>query len=127
MTDTVLWSIGYDDLQEMYARTTVGGRIGRLAAEELYIRNFTYIDRTVLEDPTAFFGAERLIRDLDEIEERWTFGFRPEELPSYLAPYGMTLKEDKGAAEYRLQYLPERNSILKGYEFYRVARAVIGP
>ncbi|HVV03997.1 MAG TPA: cyclic nucleotide-binding domain-containing protein [Puia sp.] len=38
LTDTVLWSIGYGHLQEMYARTTVGDRIGRLAAEELYIR-----------------------------------------------------------------------------------------
>jgi len=38
LTDTILWSIGYDHLQEMYTRTTVGDRIGRLAAEELYIR-----------------------------------------------------------------------------------------
>ena len=37
LTDTILWSITYDDLQEMYAVTTVGNRIGRLAAEELYI------------------------------------------------------------------------------------------
>jgi len=88
---------------------------------------FTYIDRMVLEYPAAFFGAERLIRDLDDIEERWTFGFCPEELPSYLDSCGMILKEDKGAAEYRQQYLPERKSILKGYEFYRVARAIILP
>jgi CRP-like cAMP-binding protein len=38
LTDVVLYSICYDDLQEMYADTTVGDRIGRKAAEELYIR-----------------------------------------------------------------------------------------
>jgi len=38
LTDTVLWSISYEDLQEMYSRTAVGNRIGRLAAEELYIK-----------------------------------------------------------------------------------------
>ena len=38
LTDAILWSIAYDDLQEMYARTSVGERVGRLAAEELYIR-----------------------------------------------------------------------------------------
>jgi len=84
---------------------------------------FTYVDRKVLEDPTAFFGGERLLNDLAAIEERWTFGFRPEELPGYLAGFGMQLIRDSGAADYRQQYLPERRKILKGYEFYRVAMA----
>ena len=34
---------------------------------------FTYIDRRVLEEPAAFFGAERLLRDLERLEEKWTF------------------------------------------------------
>lgn len=38
LTDVVLWSIRYEDLQEMYATTAVGDRIGRLAAEEQYIK-----------------------------------------------------------------------------------------
>ncbi|MBN9386183.1 MAG: Crp/Fnr family transcriptional regulator [Chitinophagaceae bacterium] len=38
LTDVELWSIGYDHLQEMYALTSVGDRVGRLAAEQLYIR-----------------------------------------------------------------------------------------
>jgi CRP-like cAMP-binding protein len=38
LTDVVLYSICYDDLQEIYALTSVGDRIGRKAAEELYIR-----------------------------------------------------------------------------------------
>lgn len=37
LEDTVLWSISYDDLQEVYTRTSVGQLIGRKASEELFI------------------------------------------------------------------------------------------
>lgn len=84
---------------------------------------FTYIDKKVLEEPSAFFGAQRLLQDLDAIEERWTFGFRPSALPGYLSEFGLQLIKDSGAADYRQQYIPERRKILRGYEFYRVAMA----
>lgn len=87
---------------------------------------FTYVDKEVLEHPSSFFGAERLLKDLDEIEERWTFGFAPDQLPAYLRSFRYRLVEDTGAAGYREKYLPERKSILKGYEFYRVALAERG-
>jgi methyltransferase (TIGR00027 family) len=87
---------------------------------------FTYVDRKVLEEPSSFFGAERLLKDLDAIEERWTFGFAPDELPAYLHSFQFRLVEDMGAAGYREKYLPERKGILKGYEFYRVALAERG-
>ena len=38
ITDTILWSITYTDLQEIYASTTIGNTIGRLASEGLFIR-----------------------------------------------------------------------------------------
>ena len=38
LVDTELWSIAYDDLQAVYAASEVGNRLGRLAAEQLYIR-----------------------------------------------------------------------------------------
>jgi hypothetical protein len=76
-----------------------------------------------LDRPGSFFGAEKLLKDLEELEEKWTFGFTPTELPGYLRAFGLKLLEDSGAADYREKYLPERKSILKGYEFYRVAMA----
>lgn len=82
---------------------------------------FTYIHQLVLDDPHSFFGAEKLLNDLAEIEERWTFGIDPDELPAYLDKYGLTLVEDAGAIEYRDRYLPDRSE--RGYEFYRVAIA----
>lgn len=84
---------------------------------------FTYIHRRVLDEPAAFFGAERLLRDLEVIEERWTCGFDPAKMSGYLASFGMELMEDADAAEYRQRYIPERKVLLKGYEFYRVAMA----
>lgn len=82
---------------------------------------FTYVHKMVLDNPESFHGAEKLLNDLDKIHERWTFGFRPEELKEYLNRFNLALLEDKGATEYRQKYLPRNTE--KGYEFYRVAFA----
>jgi len=95
--------------------------LGRFAKGSSVI--FTYVHKQVLEEPAAFFGAEKLLDDLDAIEERWTFGFYPHELPGYLGRYGFRLTEDTGAADYRRKYLSGREHLFKGYEFYRVAHA----
>jgi CRP-like cAMP-binding protein len=38
LTDTVLWSLTYEDLQQIYAEITIGDKIGRLASEELFLK-----------------------------------------------------------------------------------------
>ncbi|KFF13632.1 Crp/Fnr family transcriptional regulator [Flavobacterium hydatis] len=38
ITNTILWSLNYDDLQEIYAKTDVGNKIGRLASEDLFLK-----------------------------------------------------------------------------------------
>lgn len=38
LTPVVLWSITYNDLQEVYRHTAVGNLIGRLAAEDLFLK-----------------------------------------------------------------------------------------
>jgi methyltransferase (TIGR00027 family) len=83
---------------------------------------FTYVDEKVLQEPAAWFGAEKLLRDVADLEERWTFGWKPVALRKYLQAFEMELLEDKDAIEYRRQYMPARTE--KGYEFYRVAFAV---
>ena len=82
---------------------------------------FTYVHKEILDNPRAFFGGEKLLKDLEKIEEHWTFGFYPNELSKYLSNFGLTLVEDLGATAYRQKYLAERTE--KGYEFYRVAIA----
>jgi methyltransferase (TIGR00027 family) len=82
---------------------------------------FTYVHQTVLDHPQSFFGAESLLKNLHTIEEQWTFGFLPLELPDFVRQFGFELLEDCGAEDYRQRYIPERKNILKGYEFYRVA------
>lgn len=83
---------------------------------------FTYVHKDILENPGSFLGGEKLLTDLDKLEEKWTFGFKPEELSDYLKSFDMMLIEDMGAIEYRSKYLPNRDE--KGYEFYRAAIAV---
>lgn len=82
---------------------------------------FTYVHKQVLDNPASFIGGEKLLKDLKTLEERWTFGFLPNELSDYLSQFNLALVEDSGATAYRQQYLPAR--VENGYEFYRVAMA----
>lgn len=82
---------------------------------------FTYVHQEILTNPSSFLGGEKLLKDLEKLEEHWTFGFLPSELPDYLKQFNLNLIEDLGAKEYREKYLLNRNE--KGYEFYRVAIA----
>jgi methyltransferase (TIGR00027 family) len=80
---------------------------------------FTYVHRDILENPESFLGGEKLLNDLNQLEEKWTFGFLPNELPNYLNQFNIKLIEDLGANDYRNKYLPKRTE--NGYEFYRTA------
>lgn len=80
---------------------------------------FTYVHKDILQNPDSFLGGEKLLEDLKNIEEHWTFGLFPEEVKNFLNPFGIKLLEDLGADEYRERFLPNRSE--KGYEFYRTA------
>lgn len=91
--------------------------ISKFAKNSIVI--FTYIHKEILENPKSFLGGEKLLKDLNELEEQWTFGFLPNELSDYLNQFDIKLIEDLGANEYRERFLPNRSE--KGYEFYRTA------
>lgn len=38
ITESVLWSLTYEDLQQIYAETAIGNEIGRLAGEALFLK-----------------------------------------------------------------------------------------
>lgn len=80
---------------------------------------FTYVHKAIIENPKSFLGGEKLLADLNKLQEHWTFGFLPDELSHYLNQFNIKLIEDLGANEYREKYLPNRRE--KGYEFYRTA------
>jgi methyltransferase (TIGR00027 family) len=84
---------------------------------------FTYIHADAVDGSFPAPGLRKLLGRLRESGEPWTFGFRPEEVPGYLAAKGLRLKADLGAVDYRARYLPGRP---EGYEFYRVALAETG-
>jgi methyltransferase (TIGR00027 family) len=84
---------------------------------------FTYVNKRVIENPESFVGTESLFKNLSKNDERWTFGFNPEELSDYLTKFDLTMIKDIGASEYRNKFMPDRKGLLKGYEFYRVAFA----
>lgn len=59
LTDTAMLSISYQDLQEVYRKTTIGNHIGRLTAEDLFItkskRLQSLLDQTASERYISLF------------------------------------------------------------------------
>lgn len=116
---TIIWEGVTNYLTEDAIKSTFGF-ISKFTKNSYVI--FTYVHKEILDNPSSFLGGEKLLEDLNRLEEKWTFGFQPEELSNYLKPFGMLVLEDMGATEYRAKYLPNRAE--NGYEFYRVAIAI---
>jgi methyltransferase (TIGR00027 family) len=86
---------------------------------------FTYVHSGVLDGTVKFYGAERLLADVAELHEPWTFGLNPDEVGSYLHKRGLSLVVDLGASEYRERYFGSNADNMRGYEFYHVAIAEV--
>lgn len=86
---------------------------------------FTYVHSGMLDGTVKFYGAERLLADVAELHEPWTFGLSPDEVGSYLQGRGLRLVVDLGASEYRKRYFGAVADNMRGYEFYHVAVAEV--
>jgi methyltransferase (TIGR00027 family) len=117
----VIWEGVTNYLSEAAVDETLRWCATAAAGSELV---FTYVHEDVLRDPGAFHGTAHLLRSLAAAGEQWTFGLDPRRLAGYLGARGLELVEDVGAAEYRaLCYGPAAAAAMRGYEFYRIARA----
>jgi methyltransferase (TIGR00027 family) len=99
--------------------------IGSVAQRSRVI--FTYVHREFFRTPGRFPGAARLKRDLERLQEPWTFGLDPAEIPLFLGRHGLCLLKDLGSIQYRSEYLGKHPRNLYGYEFYRAAVAEVNP
>jgi methyltransferase (TIGR00027 family) len=81
---------------------------------------FTYIHKGLLDGTVPFAGGAKMLTNVRNLSEPWTFGLYPEELSPYLQQFGLTLREDLGADDYRA-----RTGLTQatGYAFYRLAVA----
>jgi methyltransferase (TIGR00027 family) len=86
---------------------------------------FTYVHSGLLDGTVKFDGAERLLADVAELHEPWTFGMNPAEVNKYLQERGLRLVVDLGASEYRKRYFGSVADDMHGYEFYHVAMAAV--
>ena len=86
---------------------------------------FTYVHSGILDGTVKFDGAERLLVDVAELHEPWTFGMNPAEVNKYLQERGLRLVVDLGASEYRRRYFGSVADDMRGYEFYHVAMAEV--
>jgi methyltransferase (TIGR00027 family) len=86
---------------------------------------FTYAEKAVLDNPEAFYGFTSIDRRLRRHGENWDFGIVPETLHAYLNAHNIQLHYDGGASAYRARYFGEKSKHMKGYEYFRIARAEI--
>jgi methyltransferase (TIGR00027 family) len=84
---------------------------------------FTYVHRDALGACSKFPDAARIVRNVAEFGEPWTFGLVPEKLPSYLGERGLQMERDENATQYRRRYFGMAAQSMSGYEFYHVAVA----
>lgn len=84
---------------------------------------FTYVDAAALDGSVFFAGAQRLLRDVADMGEPWTFGLHPRLLTEFLRKRGLCLDIDLSANEYRSRYFGTAAQRMRGYEFYHVANA----
>jgi methyltransferase (TIGR00027 family) len=86
---------------------------------------FTYVHRRVFDSPEEFVGTVELFEALRKAGETWHFGLDPQELPHFLAERGFVPLEDLGAQEFRSLCLGPAAKDVHGYEFYRIAVAIV--
>jgi methyltransferase (TIGR00027 family) len=82
---------------------------------------FTYVHRGMIDGSVDFEGAARILRNVQQLGEPWTFGLHPDGVASFVARFGLALREDLGADDYRRRYLGPGPH--PGYAFYRLAIA----
>jgi methyltransferase (TIGR00027 family) len=87
----------------------------------------TYIHRGVLDGSVRFEAADKLLANVRRLGEPWKFGLVPDETPGYLRRFGIELREDVGADDYRRRFLGATPNDLHGYAFYRIAVGEVAP
>jgi methyltransferase (TIGR00027 family) len=84
---------------------------------------FTYVHSGALDGSVCFEGAAKLLHDVAQLGEPWTFGLDPVAVPEFLSGRGLRLDRDASAREYRTQYWGANGQDMRGYDFYHVVAA----
>lgn len=86
---------------------------------------FMYVDERVLTQPAHFHGAVNVTKQLRKGGEVWNFALNPANMHNFLADYNMRLLHDYDMNQIRHLYYEDLANNMKGYEYYRVAMAVV--
>lgn len=85
---------------------------------------FTYVRRGII-DGTARDASSDEILPRPSRSEPWLFGLEPDEVPTLLDSYGLSLVDDVGAAEFRSRYAEPLGRRVALNDVERVALAVV--
>lgn len=86
---------------------------------------FTYLHGGLLDGTTQFDCARVSMEQVAGDGEPWIWGMKPALMPEFLNERGFDLLEDTSATEYRTRYWGNRGRKMRGFDFYRVALALL--
>jgi methyltransferase (TIGR00027 family) len=92
--------------------------IGKTAPRSVLV--FTYLHGGLIDGTEPFEGAEKMLSNVRALGEPWKFGIHPRDLAPLCSRFGLIVRDDMGADEYRERAgFDKRTS--RGYAFYRLA------
>jgi methyltransferase (TIGR00027 family) len=83
---------------------------------------FTYVLKSIIERRSDLPGAEKMMAQVAR-QAPWIFGLEPAEAAEYLQPFGLTLVEDVGSAQYQERYLKPIGRVMDVSEAERIIKA----
>lgn len=84
---------------------------------------FTYIHGGLIDGSYEFAGGEKMMTNVRKLGEPWIFGLHPDAVGPFVERFGLSLRENVGADEYRRRYFGDTEPTAGGYAFYRLAVA----
>lgn len=85
----------------------------------------TYLHGGLLDKTSHFHGAQASAQQVASHKEPWIWGIDPALMPEFLSEHGYAVLSDIGANECRSQYWGRHGREMRGFDFYRVALAII--
>jgi methyltransferase (TIGR00027 family) len=85
---------------------------------------FDYIHSEVISDPDSFMDGRDMIKRLEKIGERWTFGFAKGEAARFLERYGFAVEDEADSHALEQRYLGEEPGITNDSHVIVTARRI---
>lgn len=101
----------------MYLDPPAVDRVLRFVADEAGPGSsicFDYVHASAFTDPASYYGAERMVRNVEKVGERYRFAIDPPELAALVERNGLRLLEDTGPEQLERDHVTRSDGTARG-------------